>query len=232
MKTKKKLAIALAVTLILSIAGPAPALMLQEEFLGGLNDFIDFPMMEPDALPINGVGNTAKFFFDLDAIVTTFNEARLIDTTGTRNVRINTLDPSIDETSFDASYSLQWATIDFWLTDFFPDGNARERLNVNIESRNTFRASESFRLENVADAEGYYKFSIDLYAEGLLDYLADGDLLAIAISPNLGNWTNSFIIDRVLLTAEAAPVPEPATVMLLGAGLLVLVVGRRRARNQ
>jgi hypothetical protein len=210
------------------IAGTANALLFQEEFLGNGDSF---SLAEPDFLSFTGIGNQAKFFFDLAGPAGPRNKAVLIDTTTDPNTRIAKEDPSIDETSYDTSLFLLWATIDFWLNDYGDFNRDRERIRVNVESRNTFTYVDSFRLENVADNTGNYQLSFDLN-DTLLSSLADGDLLTVALAPNLANFSNTFQINRVRLTAEAdtapAPVPEPGTLMLLGIGLFGLGMAQRR----
>ena len=65
--------------------------------------------------------------------------------------------------------------------------------------------------------------TFDLGHEGLLDYLADGQLGTIVMALNTPWWNiNDFGIEQATLYAEADPVPEPATMLFLGSGLIGL----------
>jgi hypothetical protein len=76
---------------------------------------------------------------------------------------------------------------------------------------------------------------IDLVNLDLLDELIDGQLLATVVAPAFGLVDNTFILDRVELTAAAmpiaSPVPIPPAALLLGAGLVGLVGIRTRHQS-
>lgn len=69
---------------------------------------------------------------------------------------------------------------------------------------------------------------IDFDLTGLL---VDGSMFSLSISPSFGNTNTDFTLDRVMFIAEPAPVPEPATILLFGSGLVSLgIIGRKRNR--
>lgn len=68
---------------------------------------------------------------------------------------------------------------------------------------------------------GIYPFNLDI------NYLSDG-VFGVA----LGSLAGDFFIDRSDLTVEYAPVPEPATILLVSGGLFGLAGIRRRKRIQ
>jgi hypothetical protein len=76
-------------------------------------------------------------------------------------------------------------------------------------------------------------YDIDLATAGLLNYLQDGQFTSIvlALQESILDWDNDFRIEGATLTADAtAPVPEPATLLLLGSGLAGLAFYRRKRK--
>jgi len=67
-----------------------------------------------------------------------------------------------------------------------------------------------------------------------IDWLNDDGFLAVSIALKNSTGTADLALDqsRVYGTAETAPVPEPSTILLMGAGLLGLVGYRKRSQKK
>ena len=208
--------------------------IFNEVFLGGSSDSDYMNMAERGLLGdlAYDAGNKAKFWFDLGNIG---GEGRLLNTSGTGDRRVQIIDPTTDETTFDPLlFETPFAAyVDFYFSDFLYDtpSGSPEKVRIDLEAHKEL-VSLDFTLEN--DPDGQRMIRIDLGNFGLLDELMDGQLLATVIAPDFGFVDNTFILDRVELTAEAmpqpmTPVPIPSAALLLGAGLVGLVGIRSRS---
>jgi len=232
MEKRKLLLIVATAFLCLAMVGTAWAvpITLKEVFLGGKNDTENFSMAERSvAQNIPGTGNKARFNFDLTGSGGTGQLLRGNTPIGPAVM------PSNDETAFDpfAYASPYLARVDFFISDWQYElqGTAPEKVRINIETGSVVK-NRTFTLEN--DLDGSKRVRVDLAAEGMLDLLSDGQLLAMAIAPAFQDVYNTFTLDRVVLYAEAnaAPVPEPTTIVLLGTGLVgIAAAGRRRLKK-
>ena len=216
---------------VISSTAGAMIMEFDEIFLGSRDDANEFRMAEPSLLPQDGVGNRARFFFDLSA---PGDRAQLLDTTTDPNTIIRTeTSPTTDETDYDPDLYLNpfsgW--VNFVISDWFIDRPvAEERVRINIE-RGT--QVETFDILLETDMNGFRNARVNLNGDSLTA-LSDGTLLAVGIAPAFGSVKNTFSIERVRLHAEAhtAPVPEPGIMLLLVPTLIGLTAcGRKSTKN-
>jgi hypothetical protein len=197
----------------------ATPVIFSETFLGGKYDANYFDLHETwkarFAFDLTGWGDTAKLYDGSDALQ-------------------DTKYPTNDERAYkvDKFYPPFLAGLNF---TFSSEDARREavKIRAGFYDGNTLITEKIYDLGYWAQGEGYVREYADLHInldnEGLLSYLADGKFVSFVIAPdnNLA-WENDIRIDRANLTAKANPIPEPASLSLLGLGLLGLVGLRKK----
>ena len=218
----RRLLMAVAVIVaVVMVAGVASAIPFYEEFLGSKTDGCSGGQC---TLPY-GVnlyeGWEVTFNFDLTA---PDNQFKVKNRWG--NV-IQTGTPTVDETGYDPTLyfppHLAYLTLTAYSVDLVGE-KARVKTSVMDGGKVLW---EGWFWLNFFSPRATITF--DLGHEGLLDYLADGQLGTIVMALNTPRWNiNDFGIEQATLYAEADPVPEPATMLFLGSGLIGLAgIGRK-----
>jgi len=208
---------------LLGMVGMANALRFTEEF--------DFRDSSANWLNVNA-GERAIFRFDLtsatDATLPGLNNWADVFTSGNSRVAGSLREATLDETTFDpALYN-------------FNGGNIFLRINGR-DSNSEPVQTEGFRLQvtqYVGNAPVYNQlvpasmigknaqFVIPLESAWIMD---DGELVTIVKALNFEG--NDFSVKLAKLNVDVAPVPEPATMILFGAGLAVIVGSRFRRKK-
>jgi len=215
-----------AIVAVVMVAGVASATPFYEEFLGSKTDGCSWGYCTSPYGVNLYEGWEVTFNFDLTARNNQFivkDEDGNVQQTGT---------PTVDETGYDPTLyfppHLAYLTLTAYSVDLVRE---KARVKTSVMDGDKVLWEGWFWLSFINGPRATIRF--DLGDEGLLDYLADGQLGTIVMALDTPWWNiNDFGIEQATLYAEADPVPEPATLLLLGSGLIGLAgIGRKRLKR-
>ncbi|MGE0083354.1 MAG: PEP-CTERM sorting domain-containing protein [Desulfococcaceae bacterium] len=195
---------------------------LTEVFLGAGDDDDYFALSESGQT--EGSGTRAEFSFNLAEFG---GEAWLYNGDSMMEGRFF---PSVDEAGYDPMlFSDLSAHLQFYFSDTEADRLNEETISIDMVLKSS---GEEWLFNQTSYLNPENPTIIDFDLTGLL---VDGSMFSLMIAPSFGNANTDFFLDRVMFIAESAeqnPVPEPATILLFGSGLLSLgIAGRKRIRT-
>lgn len=210
---KRFLTFLCAVTLVLGMVGSASAVTLYENFYGGSYDSNRVDIWQGDSVTLG---------FDLTQV----NTATPLPTTDESSYNSSTMQ------IIDAALDFTFSSKDSHCCDY--DDNVT--INAGYYDGNNLIAYKDYDLGysyywnwGVHHVRQYATLHIDL--SPWLSYLQDGafDTIVLAVNNNVCYQDNDFTLDQGSLTASA--VPEPATILLMGIGLLGMAGYSRKRKN-
>jgi len=169
-----------------------------------------------------GEGDSFNFGFDMwydnddYGVGTDSNLTLTTDAEGAQGVDWYSATVFVDLYSFDDDWEMANISIFAW------DGHGfQNSIPLNMDEFN-------FNQNDTNNAYYYYSYTFDANELASFEKWGWGNLNIGATSISDGNY-NDFGIKRVAMEVSAAPVPEPATMLLLGSGLIgISFVGRKK----